>query len=161
LRGSTRLIEGDDGLPANCGTDSVPIPCVEPGTETLITPLVTLPLRRSLFTVGPTNDSQVDNLTNISIGGFVFDGKGDNVSQTSGRSIFVDRTANFVIDHNVIRHGGPSLTTRLSSGRIHANFTYDDKDGFAIAAGSEIYPARVELIGNRCLNGAVDQSMGA
>jgi hypothetical protein len=160
LRGSTRL-RGDDGLPANCGTDSAPIPCVEPGTETLITPLVTLPLKRSLFTVGPTNDSQVDNLTNISIRGFVFDGKGDNVTQTSGRSIFVDRTANFVIDHNVIRHGAPGLQTRLSSGRIYANFAYDDLDGFAIFAGSDIYPARVELIANRCLNVAVNGSMGA
>jgi hypothetical protein len=161
LRGSTRLREDDDGLPANCGTESAPIPCVEPGTETLITPLVRLPLKQSLFTVGPTIDSQVDNLTNISIRGFVFEGKGDNVTQTSGRSIFVDRTANFAIDHNVIRHGAPGLQTRLSSGRIQANFAYDDLDGFAIFPGSEIYPARVELIGNRCLNGAVNGSMGA
>jgi hypothetical protein len=161
LRGSTHLIEDNDGLPANCGAESAPIPCVEPGTETLITPLVSLPLKRSLFTVGPTNDSQVDHLTDISIHGFVFDGKGDNVSQASGRSIFVDRTANFVIDHNVIRHGAPGLLTRFSSGRIHANFAYDDLDGFGIFAGSEIYPATVELIANRCLNGTVNGSMGA
>ena len=154
LRGSTRLREDDDGLPANCGTDSAPIPCVEPGTETLITPSVPLPLHEALFTVAPTNDGQVDNLTNISIHGFVFDGKGDNSTQTPGRSIFVDRTANFLIDHNVMRHGAPALFTRLSSGRIHANFTFDDMDGFAIFAGSEIYPAIVELIANRCLNGA-------
>ena len=161
LRGSTRLREDDEGLPANCGTDSAPIPCVEPGTETLITPSVPLPLRQSLFIAGPTNDSQVDSLTNIFIRGFVFDGKGDNVTTTSGRSIFVDRTANFVIDHNVIQHGAPGLQTRLSSGRIHSNFTYDNLDGFAIFAGSEIYPARVELIANRGLNGSVNASMGA
>src|SRR5262249_901896 len=80
---------------------------------------------------------------------------------TSGRSIFVDRTANFVIDHNVIRGGAPGLRTRLSSGRIQSNFAYDNLDGFGIFAGSEIYPARVELIANRCLDGAVNGSMGA
>src|SRR5215471_8904395 len=141
-RGSTRLMEEEDGLPANCGTDSAPIPCVEPGTETMITPLVPLP---SLFTAGPTKDNQDDNLTNITIRGFVFDGKGDNVTPGSGRSIFVDRTANFVIDHNVIRHGAPGLVTRLSSGRINSNFASDNVDAFAIFAGSEIYPATVEI----------------
>src|SRR5215467_1545714 len=119
LRGSTRLIEDDDELRGNCGAEGTPAPCVEPGTETLITPLVPLPpLGQSLFTVGPTKDNPVANLTDITISGFMFDGKGDNVTATSGRSIFVDRTANFMIDHNVLRHGAPALTTRMSSGSI-------------------------------------------
>src|SRR5215831_1352018 len=81
LRGSTHLIEDDDDLPGNCGTEGTPAPCVEPGTETLITPpLVPLPLGQSLFTVGPTKDNPVANLTDITISGFMFDGKGDNVT---------------------------------------------------------------------------------
>ncbi len=42
LRGSTRLIEDEDGLPQNCGSDIAPAPCVEPGTETVITPILPL-----------------------------------------------------------------------------------------------------------------------
>jgi hypothetical protein len=162
LRGSTRFIDDDDDeLPGNCGTERLPAPCVEPSTETLITPLVPLPIGQSLFTVGPTKDNPVANLTNITISRFIFDGKGDNVTATSGRSIFVDRTANFIIDHNVLRHGAPALTTRMSSGSIQNNFAHDDLDGFAVAAGSEIYPARVKLVANRSINVTVNGSMGA
>src|SRR6266498_3014921 len=41
LRGSTQLIEDDSGLPQDCGpgAPALPAPCVEAGTETLITPL--------------------------------------------------------------------------------------------------------------------------
>jgi hypothetical protein len=152
LRGSTHLIEDDDDLPANCGTSSAPDPCIEPGTETLIMPLVRLPSGQSLFTLAPTRDDPSNNLADITVSGFVFDGKGDYVDQLDGTSIALDRVDNFFIHHNVIRTGRPGMVTCLSSGRIQGNFAYNNNEGIAVAAGSEVYPARVELIGNRSMD---------
>jgi hypothetical protein len=153
LRGSTHLIDDDDDLPANCGTDSAPTPCVEAGTETLITPLARLPLGQRLFVLAPTQDNPAAKLADITVSGFIFDGKGDNVTAGSGQSIFVDRVDNFVVENNVIRGGAPGLLTRMSSGRIQSNFAYNNVDGFVPSGGSKIYPARVELISNRSING--------
>jgi hypothetical protein len=43
LHGSTRLIDDEHGLPQNCGTDSIAAPCIEAGTETLVTPPEAIP----------------------------------------------------------------------------------------------------------------------
>lgn len=156
LRGSTHLIEDDDDLPGNCGSDSAPSPCIEAGTETLITPKVPLPAPQKLLNLAPTKDNPVTHLADITISGFIFDGQG--VTNGSGSSIFIDRVDNFLVDHNVIRGGLPGLLTRMSSGRIQSNFAYNNADGFVPSGGNEIYPARVELIANRSINGPT--SMG-
>jgi hypothetical protein len=156
LRGSTRLIEDDDDLPGNCGRDNAPIPCIEPGTETVITPLPPL-VGQVLFTLAPTKANPASNLADITISGFIFDGQSSTPG--SGVSIDIDRVDNFLVDHNVIRGGAPGLITRMSSGRIQSNFAYNNLDGFILSGGSKIYPARVELIANRSINGRTN--MGA
>jgi hypothetical protein len=161
LRGSTRLREDDDsedndieedngGLPANCGTDTDPAPCIEPGTETVITP--TVPQGRRLFTVAPTKDSPADRLTDITISGFVFDGKASNPATAVDVAVFVDRVDRFSIHENVARRELVGVITRLSSGRIHKNFVYSCNGGIVAGAGSEIYPANIQITANRSIN---------
>src|SRR4030095_4736244 len=69
LRGSTQLIEDSAGLPQDCGSGApaLPVPCVEVGTETLITPLNPLQRNQALFIVGPTRDRSDPSLTDVSI----------------------------------------------------------------------------------------------
>ncbi len=152
LRGSTRLIDDEDdrGLPGNCGTDTAPAPCIEPGTETLITPTVPL-VGQGLITVAPTKDSPADRLTDITISGFVFDGKAFN--QLDARAaVFVDRVDKFSIHQNVVRLVSLGVKTRLSSGRIHKNFVYKCHGGITAFAGSEIYPAKIQITASRSIN---------
>jgi hypothetical protein len=152
LHGSTHLIEDENGLPANCGTDAVPVPCIEPGTETVMTPAVpfTSNTQVTLF-IGPTVDSEDDRLNDVTVRGFVIDGKTINVAN-GGVGMFVDRVDNFSIQGNVTRRLLIGVRTDLSSGRIKGHFGYQSNDGLAIAGGSSIYPARVEAKANRLLN---------
>jgi hypothetical protein len=150
LRGSTHLIEDDAGLPQDCGpgAPALPAPCVEAGTETSITPLTPLQSGQSLFIVGPTRDGSDPRLTDVSIEGFVFDGRAVDV-RASGVSVFVDRVDDFLIAHNVSQGTMISTFTRLSSGMILGQFVYGSNDAFVVGAGSDIDPARVVLKHNR------------
>ena len=159
LRGSTHLIEDDNedndtekddgGLPGNCGTDTAPAPCIEPGTETLIAPTVPLVAGgRALFTVAPTKDSPVDRLTDITISGFVFDGNGKALDT----AVIIDRVDEFTIYQNVVRQVLVGVfAQRMSSGRIHKNFVYKCQGGIGAGAGSEIYPAKIQITANRSI----------
>ena len=151
LRGSTQIIDDDDGLPGNCGTDSAPEPCVEPGTETLIAATIPIGLGQRLLTVAPTRDSSGDSLTDIGISGFVFDGKAPVVA-SGGDAIFVDRVGGFSIHHNVARRVRIGILTIMSSGRIRENFVSNSNDGIAVIGGSSIYPATVQISSNRAIN---------
>jgi hypothetical protein len=148
LRGSTRLIDDEHGMPKNCGTNSVAAPCIETGTETVVTTPTPLPLGEGLFTVSPTKASPTDTLANITISGFVFDAK------ASG-AIGVVRANNFLIEHNVMRRSYPAIGTSWSSGRIRSNFAHTNSVGLTVGGGSETYPARVEMIANRSTNNGV------
>jgi len=150
LRGSTQLIEDDAGLPQDCGpgAPALPAPCVEAGTETLITPLTPLQSGQSLFIVGPTRDRSDSRLTDVSIEGFMFDGRAVDV-RLSGHAMFVDRVDDFLIDNNVSRGTMISALTRLSSGKILGQFVYGSNDAFVVGAGSDIHPATVVLKHNR------------
>ncbi|MBA3567761.1 MAG: hypothetical protein H0W28_00190 [Pyrinomonadaceae bacterium] len=150
LRGSTKLIEDHAGLPQDCGpgAPALPAPCIEAGTETLITPLTPLQSGQDLFIVGPTSDRSDLSLTDVSVEGFVFDGRATNLA-TSGMAIFVDRVDDFLIDHNVSRGTLIATFTRLSSGKIRGQFVYGSNDAFFVTAGSDIYPATVVLQHNR------------
>jgi len=147
LRGSTRLILDDEGMPQDCGGNGDALPCMEAGTETLITPKNVLPNGRPLFMVAPTRDMREARLRDIDIRGFVFDGLG-NVG-LSGTAMFIDRVTNFLVDQNVIRHGGPGINTRLASGTMRSNFAYHNVDGLAASGGSQLEPAEVVLVANR------------
>jgi hypothetical protein len=147
LRGSTRLILDDKGLPEDCGVTGDSSPCMEAGTETLITPENVLPNGRPLFMVAPTRDMSEAKLHDIKIRGFVFDGL-SNVG-LSGLGMFIDRVTNFLVERNVIRHGGPGINTRLSSGTMKSNFAYHNVDGLAASGGSQLEPADVILLANR------------
>jgi len=152
LHGSTRLLEDENGLPANCGTDSTPAPCIEPGTETLITPALPLTANtQTMLFIAPTIDSEFDKLSDVTVRGLVIDGKSANVA-IGGVGIFVDRVDNFSIQGNVTRRLLIGVRTDLSSGSIKGHFAYQSMDGLAIAGGSSIYPARVEAKANRLLN---------
>lgn len=150
LSGSTQLIEDHAGLPQDCGpgAPALPAPCVEAGTETLITPLTPLQSGQSLFIVGLTRDRADPRLTDVSIKGFVFDGRAVDV-RTSGIAVFVDRVDDFLIAHNVSRGTMISTFTRLSSGKILGQFVYGSNDAFIVGAGSDIHPATVVLKHNR------------
>jgi len=150
LRGSTQLIEDEDGLPGNCGSDLVPAPCVEPGTETVIMPVRPLTVGQVLLVIAPTRDSPADRVTDVSIRGFIFDGRAVDVT-TGGLAIFVDRANNFSVQDNVTRRLQIGVYTRMASGRIEGHFGYDSNDGLAIFGGSEIYPARVQVKANRLI----------
>jgi hypothetical protein len=147
LRGSTRLLLDDKRLPQDCGVHGDASPCMEAGTETLITPENVLAKGRPLFMVAPTRDMPEARLNDIDIRGFVFDGLGSVGS--SGTAMFIDRVTNFLVDRNVIRHGGPGINTRLSSGTMRSNFAYHNVDGLAASGGSQLEPAEVVLVANR------------
>jgi hypothetical protein len=148
LRGSTRLILDDNALPQDCGENDVPSPCMEAGTETLITPEDLLPSGKALFTVAPTRDMNAATLNDIDIRGFVFDGKAIDVT-FAGTAMFVDRVTRFSIRQNVIRHGAPGVLTRLSSGTMKSNFAYSNVDGLSAGGGSQLDPAHVAMVANR------------
>jgi hypothetical protein len=150
LRGSTQLVDDDSGLPQDCGPGApdLPLPCIEAGTETLITPLTPLQSGQSLFIVGPTRDRSDLMLTDVSIGGFVFDGRAVDV-RTSGTAVFVDRVDDFLIAHNISRGTMISSFTRLSSGTILGQFVYGSNDAFIVGAGNDLHPAAVVLKHNR------------
>jgi hypothetical protein len=150
LRGSTEMIEDEAGLPQDCGpgAPALPAPCVVAGTESLITPLTPLQTGQSLFIVGPTRDGSDQSLTDVSIEGFVFDGRAVNVT-ASGLALFVDRVKDFLIAHNVSRGTMISTLTRFSSGKILGQFVYGSNDAFVLGAGNEINPATVVLKHNR------------
>jgi len=148
LRGSTQLIEDEDGLPGNCGSDLVPAPCVEPGTETVIMPVRPLTVGQVLLVIAPTRDSPADRVTDVSIRGFIFDGRAVDVT-TGGLAIFVDRANNFSLQDNVMRRLQIGAYTRMASGKAEGHFGYDINDGLAINGGSRIYPARVQVKANR------------
>lgn len=150
LRGGTQLIEDDAGLPRDCspGAPAIPAPCIEAGTETLITPLTPLQTGQSLFIVGHTRDRSDQRLTDVSIEGFVFDGRALNVT-SSGLALLVDRVNDFLIAHNVSRGTMITALTRLSSGKIVGQFVYGSNDAFVVGAGSDVNPATVVLKHNR------------
>ena len=152
LHGSTRLLEDEDGLPANCGSDVTPVPCIEPGTETVLTPALPLTSNtQTMLYIAPTIDSEDDRLSDVTVRGFVIDGKAVTVT-TSGVGIYVDRVDGFSIRGNVTRRLLIGVRTDLSSGSIKGHFGYQSNDGLAIAGGSAIYPACVEAKANRLLN---------
>ena len=157
LRGSTHLIEDDDDLPGNCGTDSAPVPCVESGTETLIVPPLPQTVGSVLFLVAPTKENAAAKLTDITISGFIFDGKATDVA-SAGDAIYFDRVDNFSINHTVTRNVRIGIWTRMATGRIQNNFAYNSNDGLAVFGGSELYPATVDVSGNRVTN---NSAMGA
>ena len=150
LLGSTKLIQDDAGLPQDCGpgAPALPAPCVEVGTETLITPITPLQRGQALFIVGPTRDRSELNLTDVSIQGFVFDGRAGDVT-ASGLAVFVDRVNDFLIAHNVSRRTMITALSRLSSGKIIGQFVYSSNDAFIVGAGSDVNPATVVLKHNR------------
>lgn len=159
LRGSTRLIKDDDGLPQNCGTDVIASPCVEPGTETVIAPAAPLTTGQVLMVIAPTRDTPADRVTDVTIRGFVLDGKTANVA-ASGTGIFIDRAEDFSVRGNVTRHVLVGILTRLASGTIRGHFAYDSNDGLAISGGSSIYPATVQVFGNRLTNNRLQGAIG-
>src|SRR6516162_3052180 len=154
LRGSTHLIEDDDDLPGNCGTDSAPVPCVESGTETLIAPPPPQTVGSVLFLIAPTKENAAAKLTDITISGFIFDGKATDVA-SAGDGIGFDRVDNFSINHTVTRNVRIGIWTRMATGRIQNNFAYNNNDGFAVFGGSELYPATVDVSGNRVTNNPI------
>ena len=151
LRGSTRLVEDENGLPRNCGSGIAPVPCVERGTETVIAPVRPLTNGQVLLLVGPTRQRAGDRLAGVTIRGFVFDGLSASVS-TSGWAVFVDRVENFLVRHNVTHRVQIGIFTRLASGRIEGNFVYNGNDGVALGSGSGIYPAKLDVRANRLVN---------
>src|SRR5688572_30291727 len=80
LRGSTQLIEDKDGLPRNCGTANAVSPCIEPGSETVIASATPLATRQVLLAIAPTMNSPSDRVSDVTVQGFVVDGRASNVA---------------------------------------------------------------------------------
>jgi hypothetical protein len=149
LHGSTHLILDEQGLPQDCGVYSDPSPCMDPATETLITPEDILPNGKALFTVAPTRDLSEARLHDIEIHGFVFDGLANAPPTPAGAAMFIDRVTTFLVDRNVFRHDAPGINTRLSSGTMKSNFAHDNVAGLATSGGSQLEPAHVTMVANR------------
>ncbi len=151
LRGSTQLIEDDAGLPQRLRsrrTGSTGSMCRSRYRNINHTAQLPSSEARALFIVGPTRDRSDQSLTDVSIEGFVFDGRAVDVT-TSGLAVFVDRVNDFLIAHNVSRGTLISTFTRLSSGKILNQFVYGSNDAFVVGAGSDVHPATVVLKHNR------------
>jgi hypothetical protein len=120
LRGSSELIEGDDGWPAG---DAVP------GTETRI--VAANPVgSQSLFVVGRA-DATV--LNDISIRGFVFQGA------TNGLEVLLTRVQNFEVAGNIfLAPAFLGMQSVASSGRATGNYFSGVGTGAALTGG---YPA--------------------
>lgn len=89
----------------------------------------------------------------VTISGFVFDGTADNgtlPARNESALVSVDRVTNFMVKKNYFTHGSFGMTARLSSGMIQDNqFVANNGLGVNVSGGSETFPARVKIIGNR------------
>ena len=131
LRGSTELMEGDDGWPTG---EAVP------GTETRI--IAANPGgSESLFVIGRADAGVLDD---IGVRGFVFHGAID------GLEVLLTRVRNFSVTGNIFR--GPAflgLQSVASSGRATGNHFSGVGTGAALTGGYPASPSSVVFTGNR------------
>jgi hypothetical protein len=135
LRGSTELVEDDDGLPTG---EAVP------GTETRI--LAANPgVPQSLFVVGRPDVGPL--LSDVTIRGFIFSGG------TGGTEVLLDRVQNFEVRGNVFT--APSLAglaSVASSGRAIGNYATGVGVGLGANGGYAESPSNVVITSNRCVH---------
>jgi hypothetical protein len=131
LRGSTELIQGDDGWPTGD---------VVPDTETRIVAASAVG-SQSLIVVGRSDANVLDD---VSISGFVFQGS------ANGLELLFNRVQNFDVRANVFR--APALLglqTVASSGRATGNYFSGVGTGAALTGGYAASPSYVAFRGNR------------
>jgi hypothetical protein len=89
----------------------------------------------------------------VTISGFVFDGTAEDgtlPARNESALVSVDRVTNFTVRRNYFTHGSFGMTARLSSGTIQDNqFVANNGLGVNVSGGSETFPARMQIIGNR------------
>ena len=96
----------------------------------------------------------------VTISGFYIDGwaadgtRPDTVNAQGSALISLDGVTDFVVRENYLTHAGSfGITTRLSSGRIENNLVIANRGiGLNVTAGSETFPARLEIQANRVRN---------
>jgi hypothetical protein len=131
LLGSDLLETDSDGLPNGI---------VTPGTETLLTPALSLG-SMPLISVGQPSGSVVRNVT---IQGFT-------LTPRSGNAIDLLRAQNFTVAGNVINglQTNFGINAQASSGAIAGNYVEKFGCGACVTAGYVGSPAVVQIIGNR------------
>ena len=143
LEGETQFDEDADGVPG--GTSS-------PDSETVLT--VTddehdiLSRGRSVLLIATTADGMAGN--HVSVSGFVVDGRSQDVPGAVGFDIFADRVSGLHVHHNLLRHAGGGVATRLASGTVEANVcTANNNIGIFITGGPRAHPPSMTLRRNR------------
>jgi hypothetical protein len=135
LRGSTELVEGDDGLPTGQAV---------PGTETRII-AATPSLSQSLFVVGRTGIGPL--LRDVTISGFIFSGA------TGATEVLLDRVQNFEVRGNIFAApASAGLRSEASSGRALGNYASGVGAGLLAYGGYAESPSNVVITGNRSVH---------
>jgi hypothetical protein len=141
LRGSTSMLEGNDGWPTGV---------FEPGTNTLLIANPPLFGEQALLVVAPTNHVLTGHGVTVSklsfnVGDFVY-------SVASGDGIVVDRVHDFTIRNNFVTGWAfIGISTTASSGKILGNYITEVGCGTCISAGNTSSPADVIVSGNRSI----------
>jgi hypothetical protein len=104
---------------------------------------------QSLFFVAPTVDRPAD-VRDVTVRGLEIDGAAP--LGNAGLGIFVDRVEGFLLEGNVFENLGSGCRTRSSSGAVIGNFGRSDGQVIICTGGSARYPARVAIMGNRCVS---------
>ena len=138
---------------------------IVPGTETIIRAATRQGPKQHMLVVTRTNPTAASGFPEtlemagdrVTITGFRFEGwaadgtKPDTTNAMGSALISLDGVADFVVRENHITHSGTfGITARLSSGRIEGNLIVGNRGvGLNLTAGSETFPARLEVLGNR------------
>lgn len=151
IQGGTTLVKDDDGLPES----------VVPGTETIIhadRPQGSKQYMVLITRTHPLEDPETEMAgDNVTITGFWL--QAEPTRQLPAALIGVDGVMDFVVRENVLTNGGNGVWTRLSSGRIVDNLAVNNAVGFYLTAGSNNFPARLNVETNRA-SGNVDPGNG-
>jgi hypothetical protein len=148
LRGETRLVEGEDGLPAAIiqGTETT-IRSDRPQTQKQYMVMATRTFRISSSGFPEPEEWAGDDVT---ITGFWL--QADEARELPSTLIAMDGVTGFAAYGNVLVGAGNGIWTRLASGRIEGNLAVNNAVGFYLTGGSNRFPATVRLLGNRVSN---------
>jgi len=154
LRGETVIVADEDGLPSS----------IVDGTATIIRPSRAQAQKEYLVMVTRTRaraGSGFPEATemagdDVTIAGFWLEGApGPTGPVVPSALIGIDRVTGFVVDGNVLTSGANGVWTRLSSGRLQGNLATNNTVGLLLTGGSDLFPARLEIRGNRITNTGV------
>jgi len=145
LRGETRVLLDRSGLPSLIAQGSETVVRADRpqgAKQYLVMVTRTVPLSGSGF-------SELEEMAgdDVTISGFWL--QADPARQLPSTLIGVDGVTDFVVRRNVLSNGGMGVWTRLSSGRIEGNLAINNAVGFFLTGGSNLFPARLEVWGNR------------